>query len=141
MATADLEPVSIESRLSWFREHSAAGHPIWVAVADDGHVAGWFSFQPFYGRCAYRATTEVSVYVAPPDRRQGVARRLLTDALLRAPDLGFDTLVGFVFGHNEPSLRLFESFGFARWGVLPGVARLDDVTRDLVIVGRRVGPL
>ena len=45
---------------------------------------------------------------------------------------------GFIFGHNIPSLRLFEKFGFARWAHLPGVALLDDVERDLVIVGRRV---
>jgi L-amino acid N-acyltransferase YncA len=138
MATADLEPVSVESRVAWFREHAQSTHPIWVAVAEDGHVAGWFSFQPFYGRCAYRSTVEVSVYVAPEDQRLGVARGLLEAAIARAPGLGYETLVGFVFGHNEPSLRLFESSGFARWGHLPEVARLDGVVRDLLIVGRRV---
>jgi phosphinothricin acetyltransferase len=49
-----------------------------------------------------------------------------------------DTLLGFIFGHNEPSLRLFEKFGFARWGELPKVASLDGIERDLVIVGHRV---
>jgi phosphinothricin acetyltransferase len=47
-------------------------------------------------------------------------------------------LLGFIFGHNEPSLRLFESFGFERWGFLPNVAELDGLERDLIIVGRRV---
>jgi phosphinothricin acetyltransferase len=138
MATADLDPVSIESRVAWFRDHSPSTHPIWVAVGEDGHVAGWFSFQPFYGRCAYRTTVEVSVYVAPGDQRRGVARRLLRDAVERGPSFGFETLVGFIFGHNEPSLRLFEGLGFERWGKLPGVARLDGVVRDLIVVGRRV---
>ncbi len=50
------------------------------------------------------------------------------------------TLLGFVFAHNEPSLRLLEAFGFERWGLLPRVAELDGVERDLVIVGRRGQP-
>ena len=46
--------------------------------------------------------------------------------------------MAFVFGHNAPSLRLFERAGFARWGHLPRVARLDGIERDLLILGRRV---
>ncbi|HEY5290737.1 MAG TPA: N-acetyltransferase, partial [Burkholderiales bacterium] len=59
-------------------------------------------------------------------------------ALICAPSIGLNTLLGFIFAHNEPSLGLFEKFGFARWGELPRVATLDGVERDLVIVGRRV---
>jgi phosphinothricin acetyltransferase len=33
---------------------------------------------------------------------------------------------------------MFEALGFARWGLLPGVARLDDVRRDLVFVGKHL---
>jgi L-amino acid N-acyltransferase YncA len=47
-------------------------------------------------------------------------------------------LLGFIFAHNEPSLRLFAKFGFERWGYLPKVAELDEVERDLVIMGKRV---
>ena len=62
-----------------------------------------------------------------------------TKAIEQAPRLGLKTLLGFIFGHNESSLRLFESFGFQRWGFLPRVAELESVERDLVIVGRRLG--
>jgi L-amino acid N-acyltransferase YncA len=74
----------------------------------------------------------------PDFHGRGVARTLLGRAVEQAPTLGLRTLVGFIFGHNEPSLRLFERFEFVRWGLLPEVARLDGVERDLVIVGRRV---
>ena len=47
-------------------------------------------------------------------------------------------MLGFIFGHNEPSLRLFRGFGFADWGTLPRVAVLDGVERDLVILGKRL---
>ncbi len=48
------------------------------------------------------------------------------------------TLLAFVFGHNAPSITLFENAGFSVWGLLPRVAELDGVERDLVILGRRV---
>jgi len=137
LSTADTSPVSVESRLPWFHEHTPANRPLWVLEIDDT-VAGWFSFQSFYGRPAYHATAEVSVYVSAAHRRLGIGRQLLAAGIRRAPDLGLHTLVGFIFGHNAPSLGLFESFGFQRWGVLPRVAELDGVERDLVIVGRRL---
>ncbi|EGF31593.1 putative phosphinothricin N-acetyltransferase [Oxalobacteraceae bacterium IMCC9480] len=49
------------------------------------------------------------------------------------------TLLGFIFGHNVASLALFDRFGFARWAEMPGVATLDGIERDLIILGKRVG--
>lgn len=137
LATGDLEPVSVGSRLAWFRAHAPGSHPIWL-LEIGGAVAGWLSFQPFYGRAAYRATAELSIYVAPEHQRKGVGRLLLADAVRRAPSLGIKTLVGFIFAHNEPSLHLFEGLGFQRWGLLPGVADFEGAERDLVIVGLRL---
>ncbi len=137
VATADLEPVAVESRFAWFRRHTRASHPIWVAEVD-GEVAGWLSFEPFYGRPAYSGTAELSVYVDGARQRRGVGRALLGEAVRRAPALGLETLLGFIFAHNEPSLRLFAELGFVRWAHLPRVARLDAAARDLVIVGRSV---
>ena len=136
-ATADTAPISIESRRQWFRDHDAEKYPLWVAVGD-GVIIGWLSFQPFYGRPAYHATVEISIYVDPQWQRQGVGRQMLTAALQRASGLGIKTLLGFIFGHNEASLHLFESFGFQRWGVLPRVAELDGTERDLIILGLRI---
>jgi phosphinothricin acetyltransferase len=50
-----------------------------------------------------------------------------------------DTVLGFIFGHNEPSLKLFHRFDFLEWGRLPRVAVLDGIERDLIILGRRLG--
>lgn len=137
-ATADTEPVSVDDRLEWFRAHAPARRPLWVAERD-GVLVGWLSFQDFYGRPAYGATAELSVYVGGAAQRGGVGRHLLARAIERAPGLGLATLLGFVFAHNAPSVGLFERHGFARWAHLPRVARLDGVERDLLILGRRVG--
>jgi phosphinothricin acetyltransferase len=136
-ATADTEPVSVASRLPWFQEHTPDRRPLWVAE-HDGAIVGWLSFQSFYGRPAYAATAEVSVYVSGAAQRGGIGRRLLAHAVERAPGLGLTTLVAFVFAHNEPSVRLFEAHGFRHWGHLPRVARLDGREADLLILGRQV---
>jgi L-amino acid N-acyltransferase YncA len=135
MVTAELEPTTVEARLPWFREHSPDQHPFWVAEFD-GRVVGWLDFKKFLPRCAYRGTAEISVYVDEKFRRRGVAHRLLEESIARSPSLGITAIVGLIFGHNQPSLKLFERLGFQRWGLLPGIARLDGLGRDLVVMGR-----
>ena len=139
MATADLEAVTVESRRAWFAEHSPNARPLWVVQDEgDGSIKGWISFQSFYGRPAYHATAELSVYVAPDAHRRGYARAMVAEAIRRAPEFGLKTLLGFIFGHNEASLALFRSFGFETWAHLPRVAELAGIERDLLILGLRL---
>ncbi|MGZ2745131.1 N-acetyltransferase family protein [Burkholderia stagnalis] len=135
--TADLEPVSVDSRRAWFAAHGPRTRPLWV-VEEAGRVIAWLSYSDFYGRPAYRHTAEISIYLDEAARGKGLGTRLLETALARAPEFGVDTALGFIFGHNEASLKLFARFGFERWGNLPRVAVLDGVERDLVIVGKRL---
>ena len=135
-ATAQLDPVDVDERRAWLAGHSER-YPVWVAVDDRG-VAGWFSVSPWSDRVAYDLSAEVSVYVAPDRQGRGVAAFLLRHAIAEAPQLGIEVYIARVFTHNIPSLRLFERFDFQRWGVMPGVARLDGVLRSVAILGRRV---
>ena len=79
------------------------------------------------------------MYVSPAYQRQGVAAALLETAIAAAPALGLRVLIGIIFGHNEPSLALFRRFGFERWGLMPSAVEIDEVERDVVFVGCRVG--
>ncbi|MEY2494196.1 MAG: hypothetical protein QOJ45_688 [Verrucomicrobiota bacterium] len=137
ISTAQLDEVSVEQRLPWLREHRAESHPLWVAEIG-GEIAGWLSFHPFIARRAYRGTAEISIYVRETNRGAGLGRSLLEEAIGRSPVLGIMALVGWIFAHNEPSLRLFERLGFERWGFLPRIARVDEVERNLVLMGRHV---
>lgn len=137
MVTADLEPATVDSKRAWFDEHSPDFRPLWILLIE-GEIAAWFSFQSFYGRPAYNATAEISIYIAEQYRGRGFGSVLMRKAIEESPRLGVTTLLGFVFGHNEPSLALLRKFGFEVWGNLPKVAVLDGIERDLVISGRRV---
>ena len=146
LATADLAPVTVADRAPWFAAHDPARRPIWVVDGPGGQdeqrsrLVGWLSFSDFYGRAAYNATGELSIYIDPAAHRQGIARALLAEAIYAAPELSIDTLLGFIFDHNEPSLRLFRALGFEQWAHLPRVAKLVDDERGVIIMGRRVAP-
>ncbi|MFL6580850.1 MAG: GNAT family N-acetyltransferase [Burkholderiales bacterium] len=137
MVTADLEAVPVESRVGWFEQHRPHFRPLWVAE-QHGRIAGWLSFSVFYGRPAYNKTAELSIYVDEAVRGHGLGSYFLAHAISHAPVLGVDRLIGLIFGHNQPSLKLFEKFEFERWGSLPGVTLLDGVERDVIIVGRKL---
>ena len=137
MVTADTEPVSVESRHAWFHAHTPEKRPMWV-VEEGGRIIGWLSYSDFYGRPAYAGTAELSIYLHEDARGKGLGKYLLAEAIRFAPELKVHTLLGFIFGHNLPSLKLFEGFQFARWATMPGVATLDGIERDLIILGKRV---
>lgn len=135
MVTADLEPVSIASRQAWFDAHQPERRPLWV-VRENGRLLAWVSLSDFYGRPAYNGTAEVSIYLHEDARGRGLGSTLLAEVIERAPAYGVENLLGFIFGHNEPSLALFRKFGFAEWAHFPRVAVLDGVHRDLIILGK-----
>jgi phosphinothricin acetyltransferase len=139
MVTADTEPITVESRLGWFKEHDPKTRPLYMILLS-GQTAGWISFQSFYGRPAYQATAEISIYIDDHFRGQKIGQTAIQKAIDECPTLGINTLLGFIFAHNKPSIGLFAKFGFEEWAYLPKIALLDGIERDLVILGRKVTP-
>ncbi|MBZ5749255.1 GNAT family N-acetyltransferase [Metabacillus rhizolycopersici] len=137
LATADLEEITVESRIAWFHEHNAHHRPLWI-LEEDGNIVGWLSFQSFYGRPAYHATAEVSIYLDPSVQGKGYAQLLIERAISQCPKLEVKTLLAFVFGHNKPSVNLFQKYQFEKWAHLPKIADMDGVERDLLILGKRI---
>ena len=139
LVTADTEPVSVESKMKWFEEHSPEKRPLWVIEDELNEIVGWVSFQSFYGRPAYDATVEISIYLDSNQRGKGLGKQVLGFCIDKAPEFGIKTILGFIFSHNEPSIRLFKHFGFEEWANFPNIATLDDIERSLTILGKRVG--
>lgn len=138
MVTADLEPVTVESRIPWFEQHTPLRRPLWVVEDENKKIIAWMSFQDFYGRAAYNATAEVSIYIDPTQRGKGLGKILLQYCMDQAPSYGIHNILGIIFAHNEPSIRLFNNMGFSEWGTLENIAVLDGIERSVVIMGKRV---
>src|SRR6184192_3553925 len=77
LATADTEPISVESRRPWLREHDATRHPLWVLERDGGVVACGARPRACPGA---RVGDAARVHL----RSQRVERRALPEVRLRA---------------------------------------------------------
>lgn len=137
MVTADLEPATIESKTAWFNSHNPKTRPLWV-VEYNGEYAGWISYTDFKSRHAYHKTAELGIYLEEKFRGKGLGDACLKYAIDKCPSLNINNLTGFIFGHNEPSLKLFYKHGFEKWAHMPQIADMEGTLRDLIIVGRKV---
>lgn len=135
MVMADTEPVTLESRMGWFDAHNYTTRPLWIVKHKDT-IIGWVSFQSFYGRPAYQSTAEISIYLDQRHRGKGIGKELLAYSIERCPELGILNLLGFIFAHNTPSLKLFVSMGFSEWAHLPDIAEIEQKKMSLKILGK-----
>lgn len=87
---------------------------LWLVGTRDEKVAGYTYAGPFHTRAAYRWSAEVSVYIHPDHQGSGVGRALLQEMLDRLTMMGFVNAFAGVALPNDPSVRLFEAFGFER---------------------------
>ena len=134
--TADLQPVSVESRIAWFEQHNSQKRPLWL-IKYQNQPCGWVSLSSFYGRPAYDKTVEISLYIHQDFRGKKIGQTAVREIESFAKQVGIDAILSYVFGHNIPSIKLFEKMQYQQWALLPKIAELDGVKRDLVILGKR----
>jgi phosphinothricin acetyltransferase len=82
IATADLEPQTLDARRAWFVNRNHATRPVLVAEDAQG-VCAWGSYTNFKDRAAYAPTAEISVYVA--DRAAGRSLQSQSSVQARTP--------------------------------------------------------
>ncbi len=134
-ATGHLEPFDVADREAWFTEHQRPATPLYVAELD-GRIAGYATLAAYRGgRGAFAHCREVSYFIAADLQRHGIASALLGHVRAACPALGVDTLLAFLLAHNGPSIAFLEHHGFACWGRLPGVARIDGHAWDHLVYG------
>jgi phosphinothricin acetyltransferase len=139
--TADTHPVSVDSKIPWYKNHNTTTRPLWVVEEiETKKVIGWFSLQDFYGRPAYEGTAEFSLYITSEKRSKGVGKKTLNFLIEKCPSLGIHTLLGFIFEQNESMLALCLKMGFKEWGHLHNVALFEDQFCSLKILGLKINP-
>lgn len=136
-ATADLTPVTVADRQAWFDAHTGK-RPLIVAQNTAKKLLGWGSLSDLYARPAYHISSEISIYVANEAKGQGVGKALVNHLLQVAPSCGVQQVVALIFAHNTPSLGLFKTLGFEKWGNFKQVCDMDGFIADVVILGRTV---
>ncbi len=136
--TADTTPVTIDDRQRWFKSHTPEKYPIIVAEVKK-MVVGYLTISAYRsGRNALRHTAEVSFFIDFEHHRQGIASNLLQRAIDMCPALKIKTLFGILLDSNQESVKIFEKFGFEKWGHLPRVAEFDGVEVGHFYFGLRI---
>lgn len=108
--TFQVDPDTEAERVEWFEDRSPA-HPVTVAEVG-GEVVAWASLSPWKGRCAYRHSVEVSVYVRHDWHRCGLGRLLVADLVERARAHGHHTVLAGVCTEHNGSMELHRALGF-----------------------------
>ncbi|MEO5867503.1 MAG: N-acetyltransferase family protein [Sphingomonas sp.] len=92
----------------------------WLVVTqgEEGAVLGYAYAGPFRDRPAYKYTTETSVYLLQGTAGRGNGRQLYDALVDTVRAQGFTHAIGVIALPNDHSIRLHESVGFRRTGVL-----------------------
>lgn len=141
IATADLEPIAVNDRANWFKEHSPERYPIFVSEVDQ-QVVGWISLSPYRPeRAALRFTVEVSYYIHGDYQGQGIGSRLMDFVIRESPNYHVKTLLAIILEHNTSSIALVKKFNFKQWGFLPNVADFEGKECGHLYFGLRIDQL
>ena len=87
---------------------------------------------------ASRHVADLGLMVAAGQRRKGIGRALLEQAVAWARDADVAKLELHVFPHNAPAIALYESFGFVREGYRRSHYRQGDELVDAILMAYEV---
>lgn len=128
--TYQLEPESVQDRLSRFRDHPSEKYPV-IVVEKEDEILGWGSLSKWRPRAAMAPTVEVTVYIRHDMHRQGLGRMILADLIERSRQIGYHSAIASVSAEQTASIGLQESFGFRQVAYMAQVANKFDQWLDL----------
>jgi phosphinothricin acetyltransferase len=108
-----------------------------LVVRHNGGVVAWAALAPMSHRPCYAGVAEVSLYVAPAFRGQGIGKRLLEALIESSERHGIWSLYGHSFPENAGSIQLQLACGFRIVGRRERIAQRAGVWRDTVLTERR----
>jgi phosphinothricin acetyltransferase len=129
-----------EDEVARRREHILALNLPYLVAERSGRVVGYCYASRYRMRSAYRFTLEDSIYVDAAEVGRGIGRTLLSRLVERCCELGYRQMVAVIGGSEQwPSIRLHETLGFTRAGLLPAVGFKFGSWIDCVLMQRALG--
>lgn len=129
-STFDTEIKTIENRKNWFNDRDE-NFPIIVAEKS-GAIVGYAALNKWSERKAYDVTAEISVYIHPNHRKQGIGKKLIEMLIAIGEQTKLVTILARITEGNDHSIYLHDKHGFKMLGVMRKVGekfgKLLDVT-------------
>ena len=110
IVTFEEATVSAADMTARVAEIAAAELPWLVSQASTG-LSGFAYASRWKGRCAYRYSVEVTVYLEPTALGQGLGTALYAALFARLKELGCHAIIGGIALPNAASVALHEKFG------------------------------
>jgi L-amino acid N-acyltransferase YncA len=112
-STFETEPIDEAEMRSRIDEGRTGSYPFLVAE-DNLDVLGYAYAHQYRVRSAYRATAEVSIYLAPDSIAQGIGSSLYERLFEQLITGKFHTVVAGISLPNDASIKLHEKFGMQK---------------------------
>jgi len=106
---AAISPAEMENRI----RETLPSLP-WLLWEQDGSISGYAHASKWEGRCAYRRSAEVTVYLDPAFTGRGIGSKLYHALLADLRERGFHTAIGGIALPNPASIALHQRLGFRR---------------------------
>lgn len=137
-STADLDQISIESRIQWFEFHDENKYPVFVYEIDN-NVIGWLSVSPYRkGRRALDAVVEVSYYIDKNYQKKGIGTKFIQYILDNSAKYGIEFIICILLDINIGSIKLLEKFGFEKWAFLPDIVNIEGKICSHLYMGKKI---
>jgi len=107
----EINPSDISARIA---EAMAESLPYIVCDNAMEGLIGYAYASKWKGRCAYRYSVEVSVYLHPDKTGHGAGTLLYTELLKQLTNLGYHAVIGGISLPNPASIALHEKFGMIK---------------------------
>jgi RimJ/RimL family protein N-acetyltransferase len=98
----------------------------------DGHLAGSFEVRMLPLRKSHAG--EIGISLAPNYRDSGIGKKCMEILLAEAKKAGLRLLVLTCFAINLRAIHVYESFGFKKAGVIPGLLYFKGAYEDEVLM-------
>jgi phosphinothricin acetyltransferase len=138
LASFEEVPPSIEEMLARRGAIVSAGLPYLVATRS-GEIVGYAYAGRFHSRAAYRYTIENSIYVSHAFHGQGIGKALLGALISRCEAGPWRQMIALIGDSNPVSIRLHESHGFRKVGILKSVGFKFGRWVDVAFMQRALG--
>ena len=111
--TFEEEPLEPSDMLERFNDIHEADLP-WLVIEHEDVVSGFAYASKWKGRCAYRHSVEVTVYLSHEAKGLGLGSRLYSELFKRLRVKNIHVALGGISLPNDASIALHEKFGMSK---------------------------
>lgn len=112
--TFEEKPVNADDIRCRIKETKTDNLPYLTAVTEDGKILGYAYASKWKGRCAYRYSVEVTVYLSTNATGKGLGKKLYLALFAELRARSYHVAIGGVSLPNEASIALHESMGMKK---------------------------